>query len=195
MERLNKTNLNTPELSEKIFKSKWKEGVHNIDTNRFKEMIRDFKGGKYLDIGCFNSPKPGELSKDPKNEIHALDHSRGVVEKMQEKFPEVNYHVGDCYKLPFEKEYFDYVVAGEILEHLESPMDFVREAMRVLKVGGTMAISTPYMEDRVQPIISDEHLWSFDNQDMYELFSPYGRVEITINSDNLRVFIVYVKKN
>tara|TARA_R100001530_G_scaffold127734_1_gene97061 strand:- start:11847 stop:12434 length:588 start_codon:yes stop_codon:yes gene_type:complete len=195
MERFTRKNINTPELSEKIFKEKWNEDVHTVDGNRFDELARDFKGGRYLDIGCFNSPKLGELAEIEGNEIHGIDHAKRVIDVMSLKFPNVNYKVGDCYELPYEDEYFDYIVSGELLEHLEVPQEMIAEAMRVLKSGGTMAISTPYMEGRGQSLISDEHLWSFGYADMSELFDQYGRVEITVNSDNVKVFLVYVTKN
>lgn len=38
---------------------------------------------------------------------------------------------------------FDCVVAGEILEHVPNPDDFLREARRVLVPGGTLVLSTP----------------------------------------------------
>ena len=111
MKRLNKQDINTPELSEKIFKERWKECPHWMDIERYQKLARYFTEGKYLDIGCFNSPMPGELKlKYPNSEVHALDHSERVIEKMQEYFPEVHYIKGDVRNLPFEVSTFDYAV-------------------------------------------------------------------------------------
>lgn len=46
-------------------------------------------------------------------------------------------------KLPFEEGFFDAVVCGDGLAHLERPFDFVREVHRVLKTEGVFCVSTP----------------------------------------------------
>ena len=52
---------------------------------------------------------------------------------------------GDVMDLPepFGAEEFDAVVAGELLEHLEDPAEFLRRCLKVLRPGGTMVLSTP----------------------------------------------------
>jgi SAM-dependent methyltransferase len=46
-------------------------------------------------------------------------------------------------KLPFPDDYCDLVLAGEVIEHLHNPDNFVRECNRVLKPGGDLILSTP----------------------------------------------------
>lgn len=192
MKRLNNQNLNTPELVNGLFKTRWYEDVHNLDDERFAMLGDKFKGGKYLDVGCFNSPYPGKITH--LGEIWALDHANEVVEKMQSFFPDVHYVCGDFFNMPFENESFDYLVAGEVIEHTEKPEDFVKEIMRVLKPGGTLALSTPYEETISQPLVSEEHLWAFTEKDLYDLLSPYGEVEFAYYKDSVRIIIAYVTK-
>jgi 2-polyprenyl-3-methyl-5-hydroxy-6-metoxy-1,4-benzoquinol methylase len=45
--------------------------------------------------------------------------------------------------LPYPDASFPYILALEIVEHLEAPSRFVREIARVLEPGGTALISTP----------------------------------------------------
>ena len=61
--------------------------------------------------------------------------------------PKKNYEniiVGDVQKLPapFKKESFDAITAGEIIEHLESPIPFLRGCYSTLKPGGILVLST-----------------------------------------------------
>jgi SAM-dependent methyltransferase len=53
--------------------------------------------------------------------------------------------IGDvlCLPEPFGSNAFDALVAGEILEHLEAPMDFLRRCHSVLVPGGRLVLSTP----------------------------------------------------
>jgi ubiquinone/menaquinone biosynthesis C-methylase UbiE len=195
MKRLNKQNVNTPEMSDDMFIHRWQKEEHYIDFKRFQDMVKYFKGGKILDVGCFNSPMPHEILKAfPKAESWAMDHAPEVIATMKERHPEVNYIEGDVYKLGFEYETFDYIVMGEVLEHLEKPADAIKEAMETIKSGGYLAISVPFEELISQPAVSDEHLWAFTQKDIYKLLSPYGDVEIVTNNDNVKVIIGYVKK-
>ncbi len=45
--------------------------------------------------------------------------------------------------IPFEDEMFDFVIAGEILEHVKRPFEFIEELSRVLKKDGILYLSTP----------------------------------------------------
>lgn len=46
-------------------------------------------------------------------------------------------------QLPFENESFDFISSLEIIEHLTSPVHMLKEALRVLKPGGKILITTP----------------------------------------------------
>jgi ubiquinone/menaquinone biosynthesis C-methylase UbiE len=179
MKRLNQTNLNIPDLDTKEFHERWGSELHYIDWARYWKMASYYNGGKFLDIGVFNSPLIIELKKRyPNSEFIGLDHCKQVMEELQARHPEVKYVTGDALNLPFEQE-FDYVVAGEILEHMEVPQEFIKEAMRVLKPGGVFSLSTPKEEGVTQGLVSHEHLWSFNEQDIINLLKPYGRVEVS----------------
>ena len=54
--------------------------------------------------------------------------------------------VGDTTKLPFGEAVFDGVVCSEVLEHLDDDLAAVRELGRVLKPGGTLAVTVPCLD-------------------------------------------------
>lgn len=51
----------------------------------------------------------------------------------------------DALDLPFRSSTFDYHLGFEVLEHIPDPMKYMDEAVRVLKPGGRIIISVPYM--------------------------------------------------
>ncbi|MER6970949.1 class I SAM-dependent methyltransferase [Nocardioides sp. NBC_00850] len=50
---------------------------------------------------------------------------------------------GDALSLPFADGEFDRIVAAEVLEHIHRDVDAIKELVRVLRPGGTLAISVP----------------------------------------------------
>src|ERR1043165_5225317 len=49
--------------------------------------------------------------------------------------------IGEC--LPFVDRSFDCILLSEVIEHLEAPQISIREAVRVLRSGGRLLITTP----------------------------------------------------
>ncbi len=53
--------------------------------------------------------------------------------------------VADALNLPFPEEVFDCVVAIEVMEHVRDPWLFVEEVRRVIKPGGQLVLTVPFM--------------------------------------------------
>jgi SAM-dependent methyltransferase len=65
---------------------------------------------------------------------------------------------GDALDLPFADGAFDCVIASEILEHVPEDGRAIAELVRVLKPGGTLAITVPrWLPERVCWALSDEY--------------------------------------
>lgn len=182
MQRLVEQNINTPQEYNRIFKVRQKKGVDLVDLRRWKELLKYYKGGKLLDMGCLDSLVP-IMAKGihPKAEVWGLDHAEEAVQEMQAQYRQIHYHVGDIYDTKFRDGYFNYVVMGEVLEHLENPEWAIKEAVRTLTKGGTLAISTPLDEAKeVGAVDHERHLWSFTQEDLREMLEPYGKVEFKV---------------
>lgn len=104
---------------------------------RYRKMARLCAGHeRLLDIGCARVANP--YLRNPR--IVGLDQRR--VD------PPENYAemiVGDAADLPrpFAPASFDCVLAGELLEHLEDPIGFLRGCHATLRPRGVVVLSTP----------------------------------------------------
>jgi len=200
MKRLRQENRNSPEffdetLLKRMSENKW---LNPADDERFDEMSKYFKGGNYLDLGIGDSPAGLHLKKKFKDSnFYALDFAPKLIEFLRKKYPTINYVIGDCLDTPYKDNFFDYIIAGELIEHMEDPVDLVKEAMRILKPGGVFVISTPEREDVTRERAVDfSHMWSFETGDMTDLMKDYGRVEEFIfTKEHYPKIISYCWKN
>ncbi|OBK15874.1 class I SAM-dependent methyltransferase [Mycobacterium asiaticum] len=65
---------------------------------------------------------------------------------------------GDALNLPYSDETFDCVIASEILEHIPEDDGAIAELIRVLRPGGTLAVSVPrWLPERVCWLLSEEY--------------------------------------
>jgi SAM-dependent methyltransferase len=65
---------------------------------------------------------------------------------------------GDATRLPFADGSFDRVIASEVLEHISDDAAAVRELARVLRRGGTIAVTVPtYVPERICWALSREY--------------------------------------
>jgi len=110
--------------------------------------VSDIQNKKVLDIGCgfgwfeLNALKKG-VGEIAGIEISALD-LKPAKENIKDK--RAVFKIGGALKLPFKNNYFDTVVAWEVIEHIPKNTEdkMFKEVKRVLKRNGTFYLSTPY---------------------------------------------------
>jgi SAM-dependent methyltransferase len=65
---------------------------------------------------------------------------------------------GDALAMPFADEEFDRIVASEVLEHIPDDERAISELVRVLRPGGTIAVTVPrWLPEKVCWALSDEY--------------------------------------
>lgn len=97
-----------------------------------------------LDIGCkYAFLKDLLIEKSINTDYFGVDITDKVFDKIKD-FNPTKFFVADASQsLPFESGKFDYVFALEILEHVESPTNMLKEIFRVLKNNGKLILSVP----------------------------------------------------
>ena len=65
---------------------------------------------------------------------------------------------GDATRLPFGDASFDRIVVSEVLEHIQNDVGAIAEITRVLRPGGTLAVTVPtWLPEKVNWMLSDEY--------------------------------------
>ena len=99
---------------------------------------------KLLDIGCYDGHVASLLKKSLGNncEAYGIDIAKKTITLARQKG--IHAKICDIEKgINYELNLFDYVFAGEIIEHLYDTDFFMREVKRILKPGGIFIITTP----------------------------------------------------
>jgi SAM-dependent methyltransferase len=94
-------------------------------------------GARVLDLGTGVGAMAHQLSQRyPGIELVALDRSASQLHSARKLHPVADYVLGDAAALPFPEATFDRVHASWLLEHVQHPVEILREVRRVLKPGG-----------------------------------------------------------
>lgn len=120
---------------------------------RLRRMARLVRGrDRILDLGCSGKPNPflegGEVVGLDRSPVAGTDTAPpGAYRRILE---------GDVMDLPdpFGPGSFDAVVAGELLEHLERPLDFLRACRETLSPGGLLVLSTPNPNSPIERLLT-----------------------------------------
>lgn len=144
------------------------------DVNGIKRRFPDSlipNGGKILDIGCGigGFTKQIKLLK-PDCEVYGIDFSEVAININRNKIPNINFLCQDVDKeISLPNNFFDAVFIRHVLEYVESPDLFVKEAMRVLKPNGLAYIVTMFLANR-----SPEYNNFFTTDNLPMLFFDYS---------------------
>lgn len=105
------------------------------ESYRLKKMAKlGAFGGSLLDIGCCQLPN-GFLRN---SHVVGVDKHAGELPDNYSEF-----YLGDFTELAHRPERYDVVTAGEVIEHVERPIDFLRDCHSMLTAGGALVLSTP----------------------------------------------------
>lgn len=137
-----------------------------------KKQFKRLKPGIVLDVGA------GELPYRllvPHTKYMALDIDKSCN-------PDI---CCDIHDINWEDNYFDTIIATEVLEHCYNPAQVVDELYRILKKRGTVILSTRFMQ-HYHPAPKD--YWRFTRDSLALLFKNFDKVEIHPHGNLLQVF-------
>jgi SAM-dependent methyltransferase len=126
-------------------------------------------GERVLDMGCGAGRHAFEMYRRGADVI-ALDQNADELATVSEWFAamraegglpeqaEADVKEGDAMGLPFADGEFDRVVAAEVLEHIPEDDAAIAELVRVLRPGGTIAVTVPrWLPEKVCWLLSDAY--------------------------------------
>jgi SAM-dependent methyltransferase len=125
-------------------------------------------GDRILDLGCgggrhaFEAARRGAVVTAVDLDLGELKDVRGLTAEMvaageipAERIGVAN---GDALRLPFPDGTFDRIIASEVMEHIPDDTGAAAELTRVLRPGGTIAVTVPaWLPEKVCWALSDKY--------------------------------------
>jgi len=129
---------------------------------KLKQLFKNLKPGVVLEVGSgFSSYK----KYIPYTKYMTLD-----IDK--ESKPNI---CCDLHDIKWDSDYFDTVIAIEVLEHIHTPEKVINEIWRILKLGGVCILSTRFIHP-YHPGPKDYYRFTWDS--LNYLFRKFTKVEI-----------------
>jgi SAM-dependent methyltransferase len=147
---------------------------------------------RLLDVGCGR----GALvlaARDRGWEAHATEISATCVAVLRPLLGE-RLHQGDLLAAPFADGSFDAIFLIEVLEHLADPSAYLRAALRLLRPGGALVLTTPNyrgLSGRTRGprwrVVADEHLTYYGPRTLTTTLSQTGFTNIRVATTGLDI--------
>ena len=127
--------------------------------------------GKTLDVGyACGTLHERIMKKVGKKNCFGIDTEEEIKDEMHKK--------ASAEKIPFKDNFFECIVAGELIEHLKKPRLFLEESARVLKKGGRIIITTPNKDSLINRIFHSYeaplHISLFNKKSLKEALEKKG---------------------
>lgn len=130
------------------FKEKWGfDGQYYTNERRdITEYIGEEEAApiKVLEIGCGMGATLGHVrNRYPNAEVYGIELSDMVVHMAKKYLPAIEQGNIENMLLGYPENFFDYIIFGDVLEHLHNPQKVLKEIRKYLKPSGFILASIP----------------------------------------------------
>ncbi|MBI5621691.1 class I SAM-dependent methyltransferase [Candidatus Falkowbacteria bacterium] len=173
-------------------------------------MILDWigSGKKVLDVGCYDG-RDSERIMNNNNEVYGIEIMPAAAAEAERRGIKVSAIDLEKDSWPYQPDFFDGVVAGDIIEHMVDTDRFLTNIHRCLKPGGLLIVATPnlasfgrrlmllfgrnpFIEVSSQAEVNHfppvGHVKYFVKKSLVDLLEYYGFAVDTVTTDGLHLF-------
>jgi ubiquinone/menaquinone biosynthesis C-methylase UbiE len=141
----------------------------------------------FLDIGCGTgwAVRYAASVVQSKGEFYGVDISPKMIEKAEEncaRCENIYFYNADAAALPFEGDFFDFIICTSSFHHYFSPSKVLNEVYRVLKPGGKIYIADITTDGFIMKMVEKwlqkkerEHVKQYSTQE-YKIFFAEARL-------------------
>jgi len=174
-----------------------KEDIYKGKNHNYYSLVRhdliqmiEGNGNKILDVGCGEGQTGWVLKNTGKaREVVGIELNENAAKSAEGKLDKVIHGDVEKLSLPFQAEYFDYVILADVVEHLVDPWQVVKRLSLFLHGEGFLIVSIPNIgywrvlkdlilfdqwEYQAEGILDKAHLRFFTKRSMIEMMNKTG---------------------
>jgi len=167
----------------------WNENTHDqkqASENLMEELLALLpnKDGTILDVACGKGASTRHLTRyyAPSN-VTGINISEKQLQTCRVNAPECRFLMMDACDLDFDDESFDNIICVEAAFHFNTRQDFMSEAWRVLKPGGTFVLSdilfiNKTFEDTMRSMTGQNYVADIEEYRSQFLAAGFDNVEV-----------------
>lgn len=141
--------------------------------------------GRVLDISCGSGYGTHMIAKACKQQIEGIvgvDIDPDAIKYAKGKYyhPLSTFEVRDALDPYLQDKLgsFDTILSFETIEHVSNDIIFMENLYKLLRVGGTLVLSTPFGQGRGKPCGSPFHIHQYTRKEFIDLFHAFSEVEV-----------------
>ena len=114
----------------------------SLEREIFKNSILQ-NGQVIFDIGCGTGALGSYFIQNQSCLVHGFEINSNVINEAKSNLTSIVEGNIETDLIPFKNDYFDYIILGDVIEHLINPILTINRLKPYLKKGGTILITTP----------------------------------------------------
>lgn len=136
-------NMAIPRLNYDVISTEYNQRYPSSQTwergQALLELVRSIHAQSALEVGC-GTGYWLNLLHEVTPRLYGLDYSAGMISQARQQPAPLQLTRGTAIHLPYADSSFDLIYCVDAIHHFGSHTQFIREAFRVLKPGGVLAI-------------------------------------------------------
>lgn len=129
-----------------------------ITINRFNDLLDHFEQyrqtGKILDIGAGYGFFL-EIARQRGWEVYGVELTDEAVDYCKSKG--ITMYKGELHEVNLEPEKFDVIISIEVIEHINNPNEYLKEAHKLLRKGGEFYVTTPNFDSLLRYRLKEKY--------------------------------------
>lgn len=114
----------------------------SLEREIFKSEIKG-NNLNILDVGCGSGALGAYLISNQNCEVHGFEINSNIIHLAKKNLTSVIDGNIETDPIPFEFNSFDYIVLGDVLEHLINPIQTLEKLIKYLNKDGVLLVTTP----------------------------------------------------
>lgn len=166
--------------------------------------IRRYRGaanGRLLEVGCGDGDFLA-LAEADGWDVTGIEYAPAACERARSRLKKGEVYSGELQSAALPANQFEICVVSDVIEHVRSPREFLREIHRVLKPGGILFIATPSIDSWSARLLKQdwmefkvEHLTYFDRQTLQTALFKSGFHNVIVQPGWKILSLDYIQKH